>query len=85
MTTRRTAKALRQALAARVVPPCRARDTRCPECDPTSRRAATRSWWMPPTRISPRACCDIFVGSFGVHKFILGFTTAGVIMLVISS
>jgi len=26
----------------------------------------------------------IFLGSFGVHKFILGYTTPGVIMLVIS-
>ena len=28
--------------------------------------------------------CGILLGSFGVHKFILGYTTAGVIMLVVS-
>ena len=26
--------------------------------------------------------CGILLGSFGVHKFILGYTTAGVIMLL---
>jgi TM2 domain-containing membrane protein YozV len=26
----------------------------------------------------------IFLGAFGVHKFVLGYTTAGVIMLVVS-
>jgi TM2 domain-containing membrane protein YozV len=28
--------------------------------------------------------CGIFLGAFGVHKFILGYTTSGVIMLVAS-
>jgi TM2 domain-containing membrane protein YozV len=28
--------------------------------------------------------CGIFLGTFGVHKFILGYTTAGVIMLCLS-
>ena len=28
--------------------------------------------------------CGILLGSLGVHKFILGYTTAGVIMLLIS-
>jgi TM2 domain-containing membrane protein YozV len=26
----------------------------------------------------------IFLGSFGIHKFVLGYTTPGVIMLVVS-
>jgi TM2 domain-containing membrane protein YozV len=26
--------------------------------------------------------CAIFIGSFGIHKFILGYTTAGLIMLL---
>jgi TM2 domain-containing membrane protein YozV len=26
----------------------------------------------------------IFLGAFGIHKFLLGYTTAGVIMLVVS-
>jgi TM2 domain-containing membrane protein YozV len=28
--------------------------------------------------------CGIFLGSFGIHKFILGMTTPGVIMLLVS-
>ncbi len=28
--------------------------------------------------------CGIFLGAFGVHKFLLGYTTSGVIMLVSS-
>ena len=28
--------------------------------------------------------CGILVGAFGVHKFILGYTTEGVIMLLVS-
>jgi TM2 domain-containing membrane protein YozV len=26
----------------------------------------------------------IFLGAFGIHKFLLGYTTAGIIMLVVS-
>jgi hypothetical protein len=28
--------------------------------------------------------CGVLLGSFGVHKFILGYTTAGIIMLLIT-
>lgn len=28
--------------------------------------------------------CAIFIGSLGIHKFILGYTTAGLIMLLVS-
>ena len=28
--------------------------------------------------------CAIFIGSFGIHKFILGYTSAGLIMLLVS-
>lgn len=28
--------------------------------------------------------CGILLGAFGVHKFILGYTTAGVIMLLVT-
>jgi TM2 domain-containing membrane protein YozV len=28
--------------------------------------------------------CGILLGAFGVHKFVLGYTTEGVIMLVVS-
>jgi len=32
----------------------------------------------------PAALCAIFLGAFGVHKFILGYNNAGIIMLLIS-
>jgi TM2 domain-containing membrane protein YozV len=45
----------------------------------------------PPAVSSPRASnkipagiCGILLGAFGVHKFILGYTGAGVIMLLVS-
>jgi TM2 domain-containing membrane protein YozV len=28
--------------------------------------------------------CGIFLGSLGIHKFVLGYTTAGIIMLLVS-
>ncbi len=46
---------------------------------------------MPPPRPSDRASnkiaagvCGILLGYFGVHKFILGYTGAGLIMLLVS-
>jgi TM2 domain-containing membrane protein YozV len=46
---------------------------------------------LPPTPANPRASnkiaagvCGIILGGFGVHKFILGYTGAGVIMLLAS-
>jgi TM2 domain-containing membrane protein YozV len=45
----------------------------------------------PPTLSNPRASnkiaagvCGIILGGFGVHKFILGYSGAGVIMLLVS-
>lgn len=45
----------------------------------------------PPTVSNPRASnkipagiCGIILGGFGIHKFILGYTGAGVIMLLLS-
>lgn len=32
----------------------------------------------------PAGICGILLGSFGVHKFILGYTTEGIIMLAVS-
>ncbi len=32
----------------------------------------------------PAGVCGILLGCFGVHKFILGYTTEGVIMLLIT-
>ncbi|MBN2162986.1 MAG: TM2 domain-containing protein [Pontiellaceae bacterium] len=32
----------------------------------------------------PAAICGILLGSFGVHKFILGYTKEGIIMLAVT-
>lgn len=32
----------------------------------------------------PAGLCGILLGAFGVHKFILGYTNAGIIMLAVS-
>ncbi len=32
----------------------------------------------------PAGICGIVLGSLGIHKFILGYTTAGIIMLLVS-
>ena len=32
----------------------------------------------------PAALCGIFLGAFGVHKFILGYTTEGIIMAAVT-
>lgn len=32
----------------------------------------------------PAGLCGIFLGAFGVHKFILGYTQTGIIMLAIT-
>jgi len=36
------------------------------------------------SRKIPAGICGILLGSFGVHKFILGYTGAGLIMLLVS-
>jgi TM2 domain-containing membrane protein YozV len=33
---------------------------------------------------TPAGICGILLGAFGVHKFILGYTTEGVIMLLVT-
>lgn len=45
----------------------------------------------PPTSVNPRASnkipaglCGILLGGFGIHKFILGYTGAGLIMLLVT-
>ena len=59
------------------------RDTRCPECDAHQPEGRDPVLVDAANKKLAAGLCAIFVGSFGVHKFILGFTTAGVIMLVI--
>lgn len=64
----------------------------------TSCGANLPDYSMPPQRVGnnypakiqgadnklPAGICGILLGAFGVHKFILGYTTEGVIMLVAS-
>ncbi|HBF33466.1 TPA: hypothetical protein DDW35_02760 [Candidatus Sumerlaeota bacterium] len=38
---------------------------------------------MPDKKI-PAGICGILLGALGVHKFILGYTTEGIIMLLVS-
>jgi TM2 domain-containing membrane protein YozV/DNA-directed RNA polymerase subunit M/transcription elongation factor TFIIS len=60
------------------------RDRYCPECsaqqperrDPVLADASSKKM--------AAGLCAILIGSLGVHKFILGYTTAGVIMLLVS-
>ncbi len=64
----------------------------------TSCGANLPNYSMPPQRVAnnypakitgadnklPAGICGILLGAFGVHKFILGYTNEGVMMLVIS-
>jgi TM2 domain-containing membrane protein YozV/DNA-directed RNA polymerase subunit M/transcription elongation factor TFIIS len=60
------------------------RDRYCPECDeplpertdPTLKDAGSKK--------IAAGVCGIVVGGFGVHKFILGYTNPGIIMLVVT-
>lgn len=61
----------------------------CPTCGTAFVVAAPGPFQPVPVRQYPGAdkkiaagICGILLGCFGVHKFILGFTTAGVIMLL---
>ena len=48
---------------------------RTPVCPPPNPRASNKI---------PAGVCGILLGCFGVHKFILGYTGAGIIMLLVS-
>jgi TM2 domain-containing membrane protein YozV/DNA-directed RNA polymerase subunit RPC12/RpoP len=60
-------------------------DGTCPECDarPASRPTA-RQLREAHSKKTAAGICGILLGGFGVHKFVLGFTTPGVIMLLVS-
>ena len=58
-------------------------DRRCPECDaPLSRRRGV-SGDVHSKKVAA-GVCGILLGALGIHKFVLGFTTAGVIMLLVT-
>lgn len=58
------------------------RDRYCPECDaelpqhPKFKEANNKK--------IAAGICGILIGGLGIHKFLLGYTTAGVIMLLVS-
>jgi DNA-directed RNA polymerase subunit M/transcription elongation factor TFIIS/TM2 domain-containing membrane protein YozV len=60
------------------------RDRYCPECD--ARQPETRDPALADANSKKIAAgiCGILVGGLGVHKFVLGLTTPGVIMLLVS-
>lgn len=60
------------------------RDRYCPECDaPLSTRKDHKLSDAGSKKIAA-GICAILLGTWGVHKFILGYTGAGVIMLLVS-
>lgn len=71
----------------------RGRASICPKCGVEQARGGSTA---PNTEGSPEdikaagdkkiaaGLCGIFLGAFGIHKFVLGFTTPAVIMLVLS-
>jgi TM2 domain-containing membrane protein YozV/DNA-directed RNA polymerase subunit M/transcription elongation factor TFIIS len=60
------------------------RDRYCPECD--ARQPVTRDPTLADAANKKLAAglCGILLGYLGIHKFIIGATTAGVIMLLVS-
>jgi TM2 domain-containing membrane protein YozV/DNA-directed RNA polymerase subunit M/transcription elongation factor TFIIS len=60
------------------------REKYCPECD--TRQPEDRDPELADANSKKVAAgiCGLLFGAFGVHKFILGYTTAGVIMLLVS-
>jgi TM2 domain-containing membrane protein YozV/DNA-directed RNA polymerase subunit M/transcription elongation factor TFIIS len=59
------------------------RDRYCPGCDAKQPKSRDPALADAANKKVAAGLCAILVGSLGVHKFILGYTTAGVIMLVI--
>ena len=60
-------------------------DGTCPECDEgPPRRLSARQRRQAHSKKTAAGICGILLGGFGVHKFVLGFTTPGVIMLLVS-
>jgi TM2 domain-containing membrane protein YozV/DNA-directed RNA polymerase subunit RPC12/RpoP len=60
-------------------------DGACPECDEKPRRRpSARQLREAHSKKTSAGICGILLGGFGVHKFVLGYTTPGVIMLLVS-
>jgi len=61
-----------------------AKDKYCPECDARQPERLDPVMADAANKKLAAGLCAILIGSLGVHKFILGYTTAGVIMLLVS-
>jgi TM2 domain-containing membrane protein YozV len=59
-------------------------DRYCPECDARQPERRDAALDEAHSKKVAAGVCGILLGGFGVHKFILGFTTPGVIMLLVS-
>jgi TM2 domain-containing membrane protein YozV/DNA-directed RNA polymerase subunit M/transcription elongation factor TFIIS len=60
------------------------REKYCPECDAPQQEGRDPLLAEANSKKVTAGICALLCGSLGVHKFILGFTTAGVIMLLVS-
>jgi TM2 domain-containing membrane protein YozV/DNA-directed RNA polymerase subunit M/transcription elongation factor TFIIS len=60
------------------------RDRYCPECDAPLPERTDPVLKDANSKKMAAGLCAVLVGSLGVHKFILGYTTPGVIMLLVS-
>ncbi|MGO3314010.1 MAG: TM2 domain-containing protein [Brachybacterium tyrofermentans] len=53
-----------------------------------ARRAASRPRWGPRTiprrRAASWSLLGIFLGGFGVHRFLLGYTTIGIVQILVT-
>ena len=58
------------------------KDRYCPECD--ADLSGDRKIKDAASKKLAAGICGILIGSLGIHKFVLGYTTAGVIMLLVS-
>jgi TM2 domain-containing membrane protein YozV len=60
-------------------------DDSCPECGaPRRRRLTAEQRRAAHSKKTTAGVCAILLGPLGVHKFILGYTSAGVIMLLVT-
>jgi TM2 domain-containing membrane protein YozV len=60
------------------------RDRYCPECDAAQPQRRDPTLADANSKKIAAGICGVLLGGLGVHKFVLGFTTAGIIMLLVS-
>ncbi len=60
------------------------RDRHCPDCGASQTDARDSGLGDAGGKKLAAGLCAILIGGFGIHKFILGYTTAGIIMLLVT-